>query len=197
MTTVSEYAEDNKTLAQHIVKAMFKHGTPVTVNQELTVDQIAFLNQLKPWPSKAVPSQPKQAVYSSRIADKFVVRLPDGLRERIHSIANTKHRSMNSQMIHWLELCVALEEKSENGFTEEDLQAFLDVDPKECVVVPMQHMNYTPATGVPVRVKNGGGVWILRKYIVRNGEAIAILERFSDLGEESLLDVGIDQLEPV
>lgn len=197
MTTVSEYAEDNKTLTQHIVKAMFKHGTPVTVNQELTVDQIAFLNQLKPWPAKTAPRQPKQAVYSSRTADKFVLRLPDGLRERVHSLANIKHRSMNAQVIHWLELCVALEEKNENGFSEEDLQAFLNIDTQPSIIVPYQPVNYTPAPGVPVRVKNDGGVWILRSYVVRAGEAIAILERFSELGEAALLDVGIDQLEPV
>jgi hypothetical protein len=28
----------------------------------------------------------KQAIYSSRTADKFVVRLPDGMRERIAEV---------------------------------------------------------------------------------------------------------------
>ena len=41
----------------------------------------------------------KQAVYSSRTADKFVVRLPDGMRERVAEVARRNHRSMNSEII--------------------------------------------------------------------------------------------------
>lgn len=37
--------------------------------------------------------------YNSRSADKFVVRLPDGMRERIADVARTHHRSMNSEII--------------------------------------------------------------------------------------------------
>jgi hypothetical protein len=52
----------------------------------------------------------KQAVYNSRTADKFVLRLPDDMREKIQEIARNHHRSMNSQMINWLTLCVELED---------------------------------------------------------------------------------------
>ena len=45
----------------------------------------------------------KQALYSSRTADKFVVRLPDGMRERIADVARNHHRSMNSEIISRLE----------------------------------------------------------------------------------------------
>ena len=45
----------------------------------------------------------KQAIYSSRTADKFVVRLPDGMRERIAEVARNHHRSMNSEIIARLE----------------------------------------------------------------------------------------------
>jgi plasmid stability protein len=45
----------------------------------------------------------KQAIYSSRTADKFVVRLPDGMREKIAGRARTHHRSMNSEIISVLE----------------------------------------------------------------------------------------------
>jgi len=45
----------------------------------------------------------KQALYSSRTADKFVVRLPDGMRERIADVARNHHRSMNSEIIARLE----------------------------------------------------------------------------------------------
>lgn len=39
----------------------------------------------------------------SRNADKFVVRLPDGMRERIAEIARLQHRSMNSEIVRRLE----------------------------------------------------------------------------------------------
>lgn len=39
----------------------------------------------------------------SRIADKFVVRMPEGMRERIANLAATNHRSMNSEMVIGLE----------------------------------------------------------------------------------------------
>ena len=45
----------------------------------------------------------KQAIYSSRTADKFVVRLPEGMRERIAVVARNHHRSMNSEIIARLE----------------------------------------------------------------------------------------------
>ena len=45
----------------------------------------------------------KQAIYSSRTADNFVVRLPDGMRERIADVARNHHRSMNSEIIARLE----------------------------------------------------------------------------------------------
>lgn len=195
--TVKEYAADNKTFPSNIVAMMFKAGTPVTVSQELTIDQVAYLNTLKPWPVRNVGA-PKGA-YSSRTADKFVVRLTDGLRHRIQVMANAKHRSMNSQILHYLEMCVALDELSENGFTQEDLQTFAEMTPADSVIVPMQQPIYTPAPGCPVRVANDGGVWKVRNYVVRDGNVKAILEAF--VGESNkdtgLLDVCVDQLEPL
>jgi len=40
---------------------------------------------------------------NSRESDKFVVRLPDGLRDRITTLAKKNHRSMNSEIVHRLE----------------------------------------------------------------------------------------------
>ncbi|MFI8556385.1 Arc family DNA-binding protein [Pseudomonas putida] len=40
---------------------------------------------------------------NSRTADKFVVRLPDGMRERVAEVARANHRSMNSEIIDRLE----------------------------------------------------------------------------------------------
>ncbi|MCL5042492.1 MAG: Arc family DNA-binding protein [Gammaproteobacteria bacterium] len=41
--------------------------------------------------------------YTSRTADKFVVRLPHGMRDRIADVAKQHHRSMNSEIIARLE----------------------------------------------------------------------------------------------
>jgi plasmid stability protein len=41
--------------------------------------------------------------FTSRTADKFVVRLPDGMREHIAVVARQHHRSMNSEIIARLE----------------------------------------------------------------------------------------------
>jgi hypothetical protein len=45
----------------------------------------------------------KQSVFPSRTADKFVVRLPGGMREQIAEVARLHHRSMNSEIISRLE----------------------------------------------------------------------------------------------
>ena len=63
----------------------------------------------------------KQAVYSSRTADKFVVRLPDGKRERIADVARNHHRSMNSEIIARLEQSLLQE-----GALDDDLSMRLD-----------------------------------------------------------------------
>jgi plasmid stability protein len=66
----------------------------------------------------------KQAVYSSRTADKFVVRLPDGMRERIAEVARTHHRSMNSEIIARLEKSMDTPEQEE-GTVEVEAEGVL------------------------------------------------------------------------
>lgn len=56
----------------------------------------------------------KTAIYSSRTADKFVVRLPDGMRERIADHAHNNHRSMNSEIISRLEASMAADENNDS-----------------------------------------------------------------------------------
>lgn len=46
---------------------------------------------------------------SSRTADKFVVRLPEGMRSRIAEVARLYHRSMNSEIIARLEKSLTTE----------------------------------------------------------------------------------------
>lgn len=57
----------------------------------------------------------KQATYTStsRTADKFVVRLPDGMREKIAEVARSHHRSMNSEIIARLEESMVTERNVE------------------------------------------------------------------------------------
>ena len=57
----------------------------------------------------------KQAIYSSRTADKFVVRLPEGMRERIAVVARNHHRSMNSEIIARLEQSMLQEGALDEG----------------------------------------------------------------------------------
>jgi hypothetical protein len=55
----------------------------------------------------------KQGVYSSRVADKFVIRFLEGMRDNIKEIADGQHRSMNSQIVAWIEMCLRIH--SETG----------------------------------------------------------------------------------
>ena len=55
-------------------------------------------------------SQPRN---NSRTADKFVVRLPDGMREKIAEISKENHRSMNSEIIDRLALSIERDEQGD------------------------------------------------------------------------------------
>lgn len=50
---------------------------------------------------------------SSRDADKFVVRLPDGFREQIAELAKASERSMNSEIVARLKHSITQEQKAE------------------------------------------------------------------------------------
>lgn len=53
--------------------------------------------------------------YSSRVADKFVCRLPDGMRDTVEALAVEQHTSMNTFIIQ------AIEEKIARGVRQEML----------------------------------------------------------------------------
>lgn len=42
--------------------------------------------------------------YPSEVADRFIVRLPDGMRDLIKEAAAANNRSMNAEIVHRLEL---------------------------------------------------------------------------------------------
>ncbi|QCI14061.1 Arc family DNA-binding protein [Pseudomonas putida] len=68
---------------------------------------------------------------NSRTADKFVVRLPDGMREQVAEVARKNHRSMNSEIIDRLEQSLLngqfkpAEKAMGDGANAEDLQSEL------------------------------------------------------------------------
>lgn len=82
----------------------------------------------------------KQAIYSSRTADKFVVRLPDGMREKVAEMARGHHRSMNSEIISRLEKSL-----QEEGF----------IDMEEGELEPLPPEGWMPVVGQFVYKKAG------------------------------------------
>lgn len=59
------------------------------------------------------PSSTAQMLSNSRTADKFVLRLPEGLRDRINLEAGKNHRSMNGEIIARIDRSLDLEDKYE------------------------------------------------------------------------------------
>ena len=61
------------------------------------------------------------ALYGSRNADKFVVRLPKGMRQSIADVARNYHRSMNSEIVSRLETSLKAE-RCINGLLDDSQQ---------------------------------------------------------------------------
>jgi hypothetical protein len=64
----------------------------------------------------------------SRTADKFVVRLPKGMRQLIAEVAKNYHRSMNSEIVSRLESSLRIEPCLLSGEGEEGLNGFSEAD---------------------------------------------------------------------
>lgn len=74
---------------------------------------------------------------NSRDADKFVVRLPDGLREIIASIGREQHRSMNSVIVTTL---IKMVNEHGTEFVEQNLEVG-------------DEAGWTPSIGMVVEIK--------------------------------------------
>ncbi|MDH4602359.1 Arc family DNA-binding protein [Pseudomonas syringae] len=61
----------------------------------------------------------------AREADKFVVRLPQGMRDRIHALAKLNRRSMNSEIVLRVHNSLLEDEVSGDGLTERQAQSTL------------------------------------------------------------------------
>lgn len=112
----------------------------------------------------------KQAIYSSRTADKFVVRLPDGWRERIAEFARVNHRSMNSHILTYIEACLKLEEAENFGL----LEALLSDEPGGAIVVA-QGPRVPYAINIPVMFDDHA--WMVVALVMQDGRVWADLER--------------------
>jgi len=44
-------------------------------------------------------------------ADKIIIRLPDGMRATTKKLAKSSHRTMNAQVVHYLEAAIKAELK--------------------------------------------------------------------------------------
>lgn len=119
----------------------------------------------------------KQAVYSSRTADKFVVRLPDGMRELIAEVARTNHRSMNSEIISRLKATLDQPDQPEHGVVE--------VDAPEGTV-------WNPSIGNLVRHDNSKRVGSITQFRLTEGDVADIEVQLDNLYWRPL-----DQLKPI
>jgi hypothetical protein len=127
----------------------------------------------------------KQAVYtySSRTADKFVVRFPDGMRERIAQLARVNHRSMNSEIVSCLNLHIRLEDLGLMEYVKQLANGQIvpegvNVDSSALAAAREANTGEEVAqfrAGDPVMF--GGTPWIIAKLTVRSGNVYAKLER--------------------
>ena len=129
----------------------------------------------------------KQAVYSSRTADKFVVRLPDGMRERIAEVARTHHRSMNSEMIARLERTLLDDAAAEGADVlptthVEELFEKLDVQPwiPQVGQVVRRRDNTVPLG--TIKAFTYGNMGLMARIEVFSGEAAPVPDTFQAVG---------------
>lgn len=54
-------------------------------------------------------------------ADKFVIRLPEGMRDRIRQNAETSRRTMNAEIIHYIDQALIGKEMATTGVEFGDL----------------------------------------------------------------------------
>lgn len=97
----------------------------------------------------------KQVPYSSRTADKFVVRLPEGMREKLAEVARNRHRSMNSEIIS--RLSASLESDGEGVAVEVNEET------------PRRTVTWCPGVGETV-IHDDYGIGVISRLYVENGK---------------------------
>jgi len=99
---------------------------------------------------------------SSRDADKFVVRLPDGLRELIEKIGKDRHTSMNTVFVTTM---IKMVNEEGNEFVEQNLAVG-------------DEAGWTPSIGMVVEIKGDPE---------NEGNAVTVIEGFEPDGKGGLL----------
>lgn len=99
---------------------------------------------------------------SSRNADKFVVRLPDGLREIIDGISKKRHTSMNTVFITTM---IDMVNAEGNEFVQQNLAVG-------------EEAGWTPSIGLVVEIKGDPE---------NEGNAMTVIEGFEPDGKGGLL----------
>lgn len=127
----------------------------------------------------------KHVVYSSRTADKFVVRLPDGMRERIAVVARNHHRSMNSEIIARLEASLIVDE----GAAGKEVEVNHASTPRQAraVIEP-----WNPTIGRAVEWREGpleGQKGVIVDISFRSGEMQLVVKSASGMTRENPTDL--------
>lgn len=120
--------------------------------------------------------------YSSRTADKFVVRLVENMRSDIQDIAKEHHRSMNSQIIAWLEMCIAYEKSEGTSLTPQDiakLLAYIKGEESEHTLAVVPAVQGLPGIGMPARVL--GNPCIVQEYFLDGPDVCVTVKTQKDI----------------
>lgn len=156
--------------------------------------------------ANVLPKKQSVYTYSSRTADKFVVRFPDGMRERLAEMARANHRSMNSDVINCLNLHIRLEDLGLTAYVKQLADG---------QIVP-EGVNIDPVALAAAREANGGNgaavaqfragdpvmysgtPWIIARLTVRSGNVYAMIEREdpSDASKTDETEVRYSALKP-
>ena len=126
---------------------------------------------------------------NSRKADKFVVRLEPGMRQRVEVIARSQHRSMNSYFIRALAVSLQIDEENAGTYVapEEDQEVVSEA--------ASAVMETRPQWAVGMACRYLASPKVIKGIIVDEGEGGDYLSALLDFGGSEAY-VPVDDLEP-
>lgn len=87
----------------------------------------------------------------SRTADKFVVRLEEGMRARVGAMSKAQHRSMNSYMLRAIQTALQIDEEAAGTYVAPEVE-----------VVPSVVMETRPQWLPGMACRHEGKIWIIQ-----------------------------------
>ena len=69
--------------------------------------------------------EPSKSQRAPQLADKYVLRLPDGMRDKLAALAKANNRSMNAEIVLILQRAIDGHSPEANGFEDADRKALL------------------------------------------------------------------------